>query len=75
MNLKPAEEWMNEGYLLDPKMTAESRQQDKIRFIRQIQADALRYAAHLVDSWGHSDSAYNLQERANQLDPRPESNQ
>jgi len=65
-NLKPAEDWEIQvpWTIINPK--------PRIQIIRQIQADALRWAASKINSFGYHDAGYILDSEANQLDPKPE---
>jgi hypothetical protein len=65
-HLKPAEEWLKLAFNGQPALLDQPQiREPSLKFYRQIQANAIRWAAvHCVDT--------NLNDTANQLDPLPE---
>lgn len=74
MNLTPAETWNETNLCQIARSREETTHQSRLRFIRQIQADALRAALqHLINVNPYSSYGIvglrEIREKANQLHP------
>jgi len=71
MNLKPAEEWADDGFDWDIEDPRPFRDAQIQRYL-QIQADALRWAANQIAVHDSPFVIAKISRLANQLDPKPE---